>query len=44
MKALEKRMRKLALDLSVAKILREKINEMFLPRKLGFIDVMSTVS
>ena len=43
LKALEMRMRKLVLDLSVAKILSEKINKMFLPKKLGFIDVLSTV-
>ena len=29
---------------SVAKILPEKINKMFLPNKLGFIDVLSTVT
>ena len=37
------RMRKLVLDLSVAQILPEKINKVFLPKKLGFIDVLSTV-
>ena len=37
-------MRKLVLDLTVAQILPEKINKMFLPKKLGFIDVLSTVS
>ena len=36
-------MRKLALDLSVAQILPEKINKIFLPKKLGFIDLLSTV-
>ena len=30
-------------DLSVAQILSEKINKMFLPKRLGFIDVLSTV-
>ena len=35
-------MRKLVLDLSVAQILPEKINKMFLPKRLGFIDVLST--
>ena len=43
MKALEMRMQKLVLDLSVAQILREKINKLFLPNRLGFIDVLSTV-
>ena len=43
MKALEMRMQKLVLDLSVAQILSEKINKMFLPKKLGFIDMLSTV-
>ena len=38
LKALEMRMRKLVLDLSVAQILPEKINKVFLPKKLGFID------
>ena len=37
------RMRKLVLNLSVAEILPEKINKMLLPKKLGFIDVLSTV-
>ena len=43
LKALEMRMQKLVLDLSVAQILSEKINKMFLPKKLGFIDMLSTV-
>ena len=43
MKALEMRMRKLVLDLSLAQILPEKIKEIFLPKKLGFIDVLRTV-
>ena len=43
LKALEMRMRKLLLDLSVAQILPEKINKIFLPKELGFIDVLSTV-
>ena len=38
------RTRKLVFFLSVAQILPEKINKMFLPKKLGFIDVLSTVS
>ena len=42
LKAIEMRMRKLVLDLSVAQILPEKINKMFLPKKLGFIDVLRT--
>ena len=42
-KALEMRMRKLVLILSVAQILPEKINKMFLSEKLGFINVLSTV-
>ena len=42
LKALKMRMRKLVFDLSVARILPEKINKLFLP-KLGFIDVLSTV-
>ena len=37
------RMRKFVLDLSVAQIVPEKINKMFLPKELGFIDVLSTV-
>ena len=41
--ALEMRMRKLVLDLSVAQILPEKISKMFLRKKLGFIDMLSTV-
>ena len=44
LKALEIRMRKLVLDLSVNQILSKKINKRFLPKKLGFIDVLSTVS
>ena len=36
-------MRKLALDLSLAQLLPEKINKMFSLNKLGFIDVLSTV-
>ena len=36
-------MRKLVLDLSIAQIVPEKINKMFLTKKLGFIDVLSTV-
>ena len=43
LKALEMKMQKLALDLSVAQILPEKLNKMFLPKRLGFIDVLSTV-
>ena len=43
LKALEIRMRKLVLDLSVAQILPEKINKMFLTKKLGFIDVLRAV-
>ena len=43
LKALEMRMRKLVLDLSVAQILAEIINKILLPKKLGFIDVLSTV-
>ena len=42
-KALEMRMRKLVLGLSVAQILPEKINKMFLTKKLGLIDVLLTV-
>ena len=34
----------MVLDLSVAEILPEKINKMFLPNKLGFIDVLLTVT
>ena len=37
------RKQKLVLDLSVDQIPPEKINKMFLPKKLGFIDVLSTV-
>ena len=43
LKALEMRMQKLVLDLSVAQILPGKINKIFLPKKLGFIDVLPTV-
>ena len=43
LKALEMRMRKLVLDLSLAQILPEKINKVFLPKKLGFINVLRTV-
>ena len=42
LKALEMRMRKLLLDLPVAQILPEKINKIFFPKKLGFMDVLST--
>ena len=31
------------LDLSVAQIPPEKINKLFLPKRIGFIDVLSTV-
>ena len=44
MKALEMRMRKLVLDLSVAQILTEKMNKIFLPKEHGFIDVLPTVN
>ena len=37
------RMRKLVLNLSVAQILPEKIYKIFLPKMLGFIDVLPTV-
>ena len=43
LKALEMRMLKLVLDLSLAQTLSEKTNKLFLPKKLGFIDVLSTV-
>ena len=43
LKALEMRMRKLVLDLSLAQILPEKINKMLSLNYLGFIDVLSTV-
>ena len=43
LKALEIRMRKLVLDLSLAQILSEEISKMLLPKKLGFIDVLQTV-
>ena len=33
----------MVLGLSAAQILPEKINKMFLPEKLGFIDILSTV-
>ena len=36
LKALEMRMRKLVLDLSVTQILPEKIDKMFLTNKVGF--------
>ena len=36
-------MRKLVFDLSLAQILPEKINQLFLPKKPGFIDVLRTV-
>ena len=35
--ALKMRMRKLVLDLSVARTIPEKINKLCLPKKLGFI-------
>ena len=44
LKALETRMRKLVLDLSLTQILPEKNNKMFLPKKLGFIDMLRTVN
>ena len=37
------RMRKLVLDLSLAQIFPEKINQIFFLNNLGFIDVLSTV-
>ena len=37
------RMRKLILDLSLEQILSDKIKKKFLPKKLGFIDVLRTV-
>ena len=40
LKALEMRMQKLVLGLSVAQILFEKIINMFLPIELGVIDVL----
>ena len=43
LKALEMRMRKLVLNLSLAQILLEKINKMISLNNLGFIDVLSTV-
>ena len=46
LKALEMRMRRLVLDSSESRgrpvKLPEKINKMFLPKNLGFIDVLST--
>ena len=44
LKALEMRMRKLVLDLSVAQILPEKINKIFFTNKVGFIDLLLTVA
>ena len=44
MKALEMRMRKLVLGLSLAQILPEKINKIHSSNNLGFIDVNRTVS
>ena len=38
------RMRKFALDLSLAQILPEKINKMLSLDNLGFIDVLATVA
>ena len=38
------RMRNLVLDLSLAQTLPEKINKLFLQKKLGFIDVLRTVT
>ena len=43
LKALEMRMWKLVLDLSLAQILPEKINKMLSLNNLGFIDLLSTV-
>ena len=43
LKALETRMRKLVLDLSLAQILPEKTNKMFLPKNHGFIILTSSV-
>ena len=43
LKALEMRMRKLVLNLSLAQILPEKINKMISPNIIGFIDVNRTV-
>ena len=43
LKALEMRMRKLALDLSLAQILPEEINKMLSLNNPGFIDLLSTV-
>ena len=44
LKALQMRMRKLVLDFSVAQILPEKINKMFLPKNLGFIILTRSVA
>ena len=44
MKALEMRMQKLVLDLSLAQVLPEKINKILTPNGLGFIDVNRTVA
>ena len=43
LKALKLRMRRLVLDLSVAQILSEKINQTFLTKKLGFIILTRSV-
>ena len=43
MKALEMRMRKLALDCSLAQILPEEINQMLSTNNPGLIDVNRTV-
>ena len=43
MKALEMRIHKLVLGLSLAQILPEKINKILTPNSLGFIDVNRTV-
>ena len=43
LKALEMRMRKLVLDLSLAQILPEEINKMLSLNNPGFIDLLSTV-
>ena len=42
-KALEMRMRKLVLGLSLAQVLPKKINKILTPNSLGFIDVNRTV-
>ena len=44
LKAIEMKMQKLVWDLFVAQILPEKINKTFLPKKLWFIDVLSTAN